>query len=171
MRIAKSEGAENYAVESYQHAARLMDSADAYATEGHSDRKELIAKSRETVQTAEDAREIAVKKIDEDRLASERTASADAQAASQAQADKATRQKERAQADAANAQDVAANAQADAANAQNVAANAQADAANAHADAANAQAATARPRLTWSTARQHQPRQSARLKPMLTIPG
>ena len=89
IRIAQSEGAENYAAESYQHAVRLMDSADAYATDGHSDRKELVAKSRETVQTAEDAREIAVKKIDEDRLASERTASADAQQRrSQAQADK-----------------------------------------------------------------------------------
>ena len=61
-----------YAGESYQHAVQLMNSADAYATEGHSDRKQLIAKSRETVQTAEDAREIAVKKIDEDR-AGERT--------------------------------------------------------------------------------------------------
>ncbi len=141
MRIAKSEGAENYAAESYQHAVRLMDSADAYATDGHSDRKELVAKSRETVQTAEDAREIAVKKIDEDRLARERTASADAQAASQAQAEKATRQKERAQADAANAQDVAAEAQADAANAQAAATKAQADMANNQ--AASAAAVTA----------------------------
>jgi outer membrane protein OmpA-like peptidoglycan-associated protein len=130
MRIAKSEGAENYASDSYQHAVRLMDSADAYATDGHSDRKELVAKSRETVQTAEDAREIAVKRIDEDRLASERRASADAQAASQAQADKAAREKERAQADAANAQDVAAEAQANAANAQAATTKAQADLVN-----------------------------------------
>ena len=115
VRIAKSEGAEKYAGESYQHAVQLMNSADAYATERHSDKKQLIAKSRETVQTAEDAREIAVKRIDEDRRASERQASADAQAESQAQADKATRQKEQAQVDAANAQAAAAKAQADAA--------------------------------------------------------
>ena len=130
VRIAKSEGAEKYAGESYQHAVQLMNSADAYATEGHSDKKQLIAKSRETVQTAEDAREIAVKRIDEDRLASERTASADAQAESQAQADEATRQKEQAQADAISAQDVAAKAQADAANAQAATTRAQKDLVN-----------------------------------------
>ena len=103
VRIAQSEGAEKYAGESYQHAVQLMNSADAYATEGHPDRKQLIAKSRETVQTAEDAREIAVKRIDEDRRASELQAAADAQAQSQAQADEATRQKIQAQSDAARA--------------------------------------------------------------------
>jgi outer membrane protein OmpA-like peptidoglycan-associated protein len=127
VRIAKSEGAENYASESYQHAVQLMDSADAYATDGHSDKKQLIAKSRETVQTAEDAREIAVKRIEDDRRVSERQASADAQAESQAQADRAMRQKEKAQADAASAQDAAAIAQTDAANAQAATARAQTD--------------------------------------------
>ena len=127
VRIAKSEGAENYASESYQHAVQLMDSADAYATDGHSDKKQLIAKSRETVQTAEDAREIAVKRIEDDRRVSERQASADAQAESQAQADRAMRQKEKAQADAASAQDAAAMAQTDAANAQAATARAQTD--------------------------------------------
>ena len=68
---------------------------------GTSTRKPLIAVSREAVQTAEDAREIAVKKMDEMRLANERQDSADAQAQTQAQADEAMRQKERAQADAA----------------------------------------------------------------------
>ena len=130
VRIAKSEGAEKYAGESYQHAVQLMNTADAYATEGHSDKKQLIAKSRETVQTAEDAREIAVKRIDEDRRASERQASADAQAQSQAQADEATRQKEQAQVRCGNAQANAATAQTDAANAQAAAAKAQADMAN-----------------------------------------
>jgi len=112
VRIAQSEGAEKYAGESYQHAVQLMNSADAYATEGHPDRKQLIAKSRETVQTAEDAREIAVKRIDEDRRASELQAAADAQAQSQAQADEATRQKIQAQADATRAQADTADAQA-----------------------------------------------------------
>ncbi|MGA8781902.1 MAG: OmpA family protein, partial [Terracidiphilus sp.] len=112
VRIAQSEGAEKYAGESYQHAVQLMNSADAYATEGHPDRKQLIAKSRETVQTAEDAREIAVKRIDEDRRASELQAAADAQAQSQAQADEATRQKIQAQADATRAQADIADAQA-----------------------------------------------------------
>jgi outer membrane protein OmpA-like peptidoglycan-associated protein len=110
LRIAKSEGAEQYASASYQNADQLMNTADRYATDGHSDRKQLIATSRETVQTAEDAREIAVKKIDEDRAANERLASATAQAQSQAQADQAIQQKDQAQSAAAQAQsDLAAN--------------------------------------------------------------
>jgi outer membrane protein OmpA-like peptidoglycan-associated protein len=112
VRIAQSEGAEKYAGESYRHAVQLMDSADTYATDGHSDRKELIAKSRETVQTAEDAREIAVKRIEDDRRASELQASADAQAQSQAQADEANRQKLKAQADTTRAQSDTAYAEA-----------------------------------------------------------
>jgi outer membrane protein OmpA-like peptidoglycan-associated protein len=127
LRIAQSEGAETYAGPSYQHAVELMNSADAYAVDKHIDRKPLIAVAREAVQTAEDAREIAVKKIDEERLANERQNSSDAQARSQAQAEDATRLKERAQSDASNAQAEAANAQANAAKAQADAARAQAD--------------------------------------------
>ena len=127
VRIARSEGAEKYAGESYEHAVQLMNTADAYAVERHSDKKQLIAKSRETVQTAEDSREIAVKRIDEDRRVSERQASAAAQAEAREQADKATRQKEQAQADAASAQEAAAKAQADAMDAQAATAKAQAD--------------------------------------------
>ena len=66
--------------DSYQHAVKLMDKADGYATNKHIDKKPLIAVSREAVQTAEDARAIAVKKMDDVRLANERQASADAQA-------------------------------------------------------------------------------------------
>ena len=116
LRIAQSEGAERYASDSYQHAVQLMNDVDRYATRKHIDRKPLIAVAREEVQTAEDARAISVKKIDEQRQANERKASADEQAQSQAQADDATRQKERAQADAAQAQsDMAANQAASAA--------------------------------------------------------
>ena len=104
LRIAQSEGAETYAADSYQHAVQLMNSADAYATSKHIDKKPLISASRQAVQTAEDAREIAVKRIDEARQANERQAASDAQAASQAQADDATRLKEQAQSDAAKAQ-------------------------------------------------------------------
>jgi outer membrane protein OmpA-like peptidoglycan-associated protein len=118
LRIAQSEGAETYAADSYQHAVQLMNSADAYATSKHIDKKPLISASRQAVQTAEDAREIAVKKIEEARRADERHASSDAQAASQAQADEATRLKEQAQLDAAKAQVDTARAQADAVKAQ-----------------------------------------------------
>jgi outer membrane protein OmpA-like peptidoglycan-associated protein len=137
LRIAQSEGAETYASASYQHAVQLMNSADAYAINKHIDKKPLIAAARAAVESAEDAREIAVKRIDADRLANERQASSDAQARSQSQADDATRLKEKAQADAAKAQ-------ADAANAQTSATNAQANAAQAQADlTANRAASTA----------------------------
>ena len=110
LRIAQSEGAERYASNSYQHAVQLMNNADEYATRKHIDRKPLIAVAREAVQTAEDARAIAVNKMDEERLANERQASTDAQAKSQRQADDAIRQKEQAQSDTAKAQsDMAAN--------------------------------------------------------------
>jgi outer membrane protein OmpA-like peptidoglycan-associated protein len=144
LRIAQSEGAEQYASDSYRHAVRLMNNADAYATNRHMDRKPLIAVSREAVQTAEDAREIAVKKMDDVRLANERQNSADAQARSQGQADDAMRQKEQAQSDTANAQAARAQAESDAMNARAAKAQADSDAARARNDAADAQAATAK---------------------------
>jgi outer membrane protein OmpA-like peptidoglycan-associated protein len=116
LRIAQSEGAETYAGDSYQHAVQLMNSTDELATQKHYERKPMIALARETVQTAEDARAIAVKKMDEQRQADERQASTDAQTQSQAQTDEATRQKEQAQAEAAKAQsDMAASQAASAA--------------------------------------------------------
>jgi len=118
LRIAQSEGAEQFASGSYQHAVQLMNQADGYATDKHMDRKPLIAVSREAVQTAEDARAIAVKKEDEVRLASELQNSADAQAQSRQQADDARRQEEQADSDAARARSAAADAQAATAKAQ-----------------------------------------------------
>ena len=144
LRIAQSEGADQYASDSYQRAVQLMSNADSYAIEKGVPKKKLIAVSREAVQTAEDARAIAVKKMGEIRLANERQDSADAQAHSQARADEATRQKDRAQRDALNAQNATAQAQSDTAQAQAARAQADSDAANARNAAADAQAATAR---------------------------
>jgi outer membrane protein OmpA-like peptidoglycan-associated protein len=146
LRIAQSEGAETYARDSYQHAVGLMNKTDEYATRKHIDRKPLIAVAREAVQTAEDARAISVKKIDEERQADERQAAADAQAQSQAQADDATRQKERAQFDTARAQAATAQAQSDAATAQAAKTQADSDAARARNEAADAQSAAAKAR-------------------------
>jgi len=143
LRIAQSEGAEQYASDSYQHAVQLMNNADEYATRKHLDRKPLIAVAREAVQTAEDARAIAVKKLVEIRLANERQDAADAQAKAQGQADDAMRQKVQAQSDTANAQAARTQAELDAAHAQAATVQAQSDAAKARADAADAQAATA----------------------------
>ncbi len=143
LRIAQSEGAEQYASDSYQHAVKLMNDADRYATDKHIDKKPLIAVSREAVQTAEDARAIAVKKMDDVRLANERQDSADAQAESLAQANEATQRKEQAESDAAKAQAATAQAQSDAAKARNDAADAQAATAKAQSDMAASQASSA----------------------------
>ena len=139
VRIAQSEGAEEYAGDSYRHAVELMNTADSAATDQHSSRQDLIATSRQVVQTAEDARAVAVKRIDEARLTSERQASTDAQAASQAQAETANRQNEQAQLDASKARADNAQAQTETAKAQSDNAQAQADDANAQAVAVKAQ--------------------------------
>ena len=112
----------------------------------HIDRKPLIAISREAVQTAEDARAIAVKKMDDVRLANERQASADAQAKTQDQADDAIRQKEQAQYDEARAHTAAAQAESDAAQAQAAKAQAESDTVNAKAARAQAETDSARAR-------------------------
>ncbi|MGA8182461.1 MAG: OmpA family protein [Terriglobia bacterium] len=135
LRIAQSEGAERYASDSYQRAVQMMNKADQYATQKHVQKKPLIAVAREAVQTAEDSRAIAVTKMDEERLANERQASADAQAQSQAQAAEANRQKDQAEAEAAQA---AAQAKSDMADSQAASAAARAAA---QADAENARMA------------------------------
>src|SRR5271170_837973 len=152
LRIAQSEGAEQYAPDSYQHAVQLMNTADADAIDKHIDKKPLIAVSREAVQTAEDARAIAVKKEDETRLANERQNSSDAQAQSQAQADDAMRQKRQAQAATAQAQANAANDQAATAQAESDAARARTNAADAQAAAAKAQSDMAANQASSATA-------------------
>jgi outer membrane protein OmpA-like peptidoglycan-associated protein len=127
LRIARSEGAETYASSSYQHAVELMNTADAYATRKHIEKKPLIAVSREAVQTAEDARQISVKKMEEERAELERQSAVDAQAATQRQADDAIRMRDQARSDTAIAMDAKAQAQNDAAAAQYATAQAKAE--------------------------------------------
>ena len=138
LRIAQSAGAERYASASYQKANRQMNEADSMATGKHSNRKSLISTSREVVQTAEDAREIAVKHIDEERAEAERAAGAGREASSKARANDeaqrrvnaeaisadAVRQRNEADRQNLNAQSaaqLAARSQADAENARNAA--------------------------------------------------
>jgi len=139
LRIAQSEGAERYAPDSYQRAVQLMDKTDAYATDKNSDKKAMIATAREAVQTAEDARAITVKQIEQERLDNERRAAADAQAQTQAQADDATQQKQQAQSDQARAERARDRAESDTAKAQVAKAQAESDTTRAQADAAKAQ--------------------------------
>jgi outer membrane protein OmpA-like peptidoglycan-associated protein len=138
LRIAQSEGAEKYASESYRHAVQLMNKADEYAIRKDIPKQPLTAVAREAVQTAEDARAIAVKKMDEERLANERQASADDNA-------KAEAAKNQAESDAARARRVAANAKSETAQAKSDLANSQAASADA---IAAAQADAEKSRLT-----------------------
>jgi outer membrane protein OmpA-like peptidoglycan-associated protein len=110
LRIAKSAGAERYAGPSYENAVRQMNEADAIATGKHESKKSLISISRETVQTAEDAREIAMKRIETERAEHERNASAGREANANAATadavrdrDEADRRKQEAEANTAGA--------------------------------------------------------------------
>ena len=143
LRIAQSEGAETFASESYRHAVTLMNNTDELATNKHADRKQLVAVAREVVQTAEDARAIAIKKMDEEALANERQASRHAQEQAKAQADDATRQKEQAQSDQARAEAAKAQAESETARAQDEAARARSDSEQARSDMENSQASSA----------------------------
>ena len=104
IRIAQSAGAEQYATESYRKAVRQMDEADSMAIRKHENKKSLIAVSREVVEKAEDAREISVKHIDEERLAHERTAGANREASANNRADDEAQRRAGAEADTAEAQ-------------------------------------------------------------------
>jgi outer membrane protein OmpA-like peptidoglycan-associated protein len=88
MRIAESAGAEKYAAPSYEKAVLQMKEADDFATRKHADKKSLISTSRQAVQTAEDAREIAMKNIEMARLEDERGAAAGREADANAIADR-----------------------------------------------------------------------------------
>jgi outer membrane protein OmpA-like peptidoglycan-associated protein len=104
LRIAQSAGAERYAATSYEKAAHQMNAADALATSKHENRKSLISLSRETVQTAEDAREIAVKHIDEERAETERGEGASREAAAKARASEESQRRVNAEAVTADAE-------------------------------------------------------------------
>ena len=153
MRIAKSVGAENYAATSYERADGQMKEADGMVASGNFNRKSLIAESREVVQTADDSREIAVKRIDADRIAADRArdaaavndANGRAADSEEATADARVRQhsaeaeSDRNRADAANANQAAADANQNAANAQQNAASANQAAADAQQGQRNAE--------------------------------
>ena len=138
VRIAKSSGAERYASTSYEKAVRQMNEADTMAVGRHENKKALISLSREVVQTAEDAREIAVKHIDEERLAAERSAGAGREADARATADAEAQR--RVTAEAATADANRQRNEADRQNADAQAAAQQAAAAQAEAEAAKSDA-------------------------------
>jgi outer membrane protein OmpA-like peptidoglycan-associated protein len=132
LRIAQSAGAENYAAPSYANAVGQMKQADDMATRRMVDKKRLSSTSRLVVQTAEDAREISVKRIDEDRVAAGRAADAN-------RLESAMAGKRSAEADTANAVLARQNAEGMTRDAQNSARNAAEGQAQAERDNALAQ--------------------------------
>jgi len=146
VRIAHSEGAEQYASESYGNAVRQMKEADALATRRHVDKKALISVSREVVQTAEDATEISMKRMESDRMDAEKRAAEDRarDAKAQSQQDMQARQAAEAQTADANrqrtqAESAAADATAQRTQAENAAADANSRRATAEQATADAQ--------------------------------
>ncbi len=87
VQIAQWAGADKYASDTFQKAVSLLDDAENYQARKHPEKKPAAMIAREAVQTAEDARLIAIKRIEEERQAKERQDAADREAAAKAQAD------------------------------------------------------------------------------------
>jgi len=100
VQIARAEGAERFAAETFQKAGKTLAQAEAYQ-DRNAGRKSVIMTAREAVQTAEDSRAIAVKRQEQEGLAAERRQSADREArsesgrvAAQSETDRVTREAE-----------------------------------------------------------------------------
>jgi outer membrane protein OmpA-like peptidoglycan-associated protein len=102
VQIARAVGADRYAAETFQKAENSLAQAEAYQAR-KAGRKPVTTSAREAVQTAEDSRAIAVKRQEEEALATERQQSAEREAqadservAAQAETDRVTREAEEA---------------------------------------------------------------------------
>lgn len=164
--IARSIGADKFATDSFQKAEKSLAAAEAYQAR-NAGKKPVTMTSREAVQTAEDARAIAVKRQEELALAAERQGSLDrenravtAKTAAQAETDRISREAESARIMALaeadrltrekNAQVAAAAADADRAKADAERAKADAERTKRDSDALLAQAALAADRAKFN---------------------
>jgi outer membrane protein OmpA-like peptidoglycan-associated protein len=153
VQIAQSSGADKYAADSFQKAQTTLRQAESYLQ--RKQRKPAIMIARETAQTAEDARVIAVKREEDEALQKEREAAAAREAEAkrqtedeqrrrqQAEADRKAEEARRAQAEVAKANAEAAKATADRQRMEAELAAAKASAEQARAEAAQAQSAAA----------------------------
>ena len=142
--IARASGAERYASDSFNKAQSLLSQAEAYYATRRG-KGAIGTVGRNAVQTAEDARVLAIQARDQEMTANrerhlENTAQASQQAAMSAQAAKSEADRARAQAEAATAQaqQTAAQAQQQTQAAQQEASAARSEAATANAVAASA---------------------------------
>lgn len=93
--IARGAGADKWAADTFEKAvSRLKQSEDYF---NRNQKKPTVMVAREAVQTAEDARLITVRRIEEDRLAKEREAAAQREAAAKAKADQEAVRREQAE--------------------------------------------------------------------------
>jgi len=143
VQIAQWAGADRYAADTYKKAADLLDEAENYQYRKHPEKKPAAMIAREAVQTAEDARLIAVKRIEEERLAKERQAAADREAAAKAQTDAEALRRRQAEQGQQQAELAKSQAQQAAVLANQERASAQADAARIRQEAETARAAAA----------------------------
>jgi outer membrane protein OmpA-like peptidoglycan-associated protein len=85
VQIARVTGADKYASDVFRQAEQLLQQAEQYHV--RKERKPTQMTAREAVQKSEDARIIAIRRQDEERLAQERQAAADREARAKAEAD------------------------------------------------------------------------------------
>jgi outer membrane protein OmpA-like peptidoglycan-associated protein len=171
VQIAQSSGADRYAADTFQKAQTTLQQSEDYLR--RKQRKPAIMIARETAQTAEDARVIAIKRQEDEALQKEREAAAarEAQAKSQAEeeqrrreqaeAERKAEQARRAQAEAAKATAEADKATAETQRLQAELAAAKEAAARAKAEVAQAQATAAAEKAERAAAEANRLRQQA----------
>jgi outer membrane protein OmpA-like peptidoglycan-associated protein len=93
VQIARYSNADRYAKDVFDNASDLLRQAEAYQARKNVGSKPVIMTAREAVQTAETSRLLAVKRQEEERIALEKKASADREAAANAQAEESARQR------------------------------------------------------------------------------
>jgi outer membrane protein OmpA-like peptidoglycan-associated protein len=143
--IAQVANADQYAKDTYDSADSLLRQAETYQARSAGS-KPVIMTSREAVQNAETARLLSLKRQEDERIAREKQAAADREAAARAAADESARQKALADAQAAQAAQRAAEekASAEAARAQEEVERLKAEQARLSADEQQRQAELAR---------------------------
>ena len=117
LEIAKSVGAPEYAPEVFRKAEAGMEMTDRLLPD-KSKRKQVIQQARQAVQFAEDSRELAVKRQEEEALANERRAAAEREAEATARAAEAEATARAAEAEARRVAEEEARARAEAGKAE-----------------------------------------------------
>ena len=106
VQIARAVGADRFSGDTFQKAEKSLAQAEAYQSR-NAGRKPVTMMAREAVQTAEDARAIAIKRQESDALAAERQGSADRETRAETGRVAAESEKDRVTREAAAAKDAA----------------------------------------------------------------